>query len=84
MVISPPYSWQVRFNSSDIAVQPRINDAVDPEIVQELSKKFADFRRAYNEEGLAIRILIPSVQHGAHYGNLLAPVTTLMRSCAIL
>jgi|SRR5579872_8758 len=55
VVISPPYSWQVRFNSSDIAVQPRINDAVDPEIVQELSKKFADFRRAYNEEGLAIQ-----------------------------
>jgi transaldolase len=55
VVISPPYSWQVRFNSSDIAVRPRIDDAVDPYVVQELSKKFSDFRRAYNEDGLTIQ-----------------------------
>lgn len=54
VVISPPYSWQVRFNASDIAVRARIDDAVDPRIVQELSRNFSDFRRAYNEDGLAI------------------------------
>jgi transaldolase len=54
VVISPPYSWQVRFNGSDISVLPRIDDAVDPEIVQKLSKKFGDFRRAYNEDGLTV------------------------------
>jgi transaldolase len=54
VVISPPYSWQVRFNASDIPVRPRIDKPVDPAIVQELSKKFADFRRAYSEDGLTI------------------------------
>jgi transaldolase len=55
VVISPPYSWQLRFNASDIPVRPRIDHPVDPTIVQELSKKFADFRRAYNEDGLTLR-----------------------------
>ncbi len=54
MVISPPYAWQLRFNSSDIEVRPRIDDPVRSEIVDELSKKFADFRRAYTENGLSI------------------------------
>jgi transaldolase len=52
VVISPPYSWQVRFNASDIAVQSRIDSPVDPRIVNELTKKFAEFRKAYDEEGL--------------------------------
>jgi transaldolase len=52
VVISPPYAWQVRYNASDIAVVPRIDKPVDPTIVNELSKKFIDFRRAYNEDGL--------------------------------
>src|SRR5215471_11553780 len=52
VVISPPYSWQVRFNQSDIEVVPRIDKPVAPEIVDELTRKFGDFRRAYNENGL--------------------------------
>lgn len=54
IVISPPYSWQVRFNSSDILVRDRIDGPVDPKIVAELSRKFGDFRRAYAEDGLRI------------------------------
>lgn len=54
IVISPPYSWQVRFNSSDIEVCSRIDRPVDPKIVDELSRKFSDFDRAYTEDGLAI------------------------------
>lgn len=54
VVISPPYSWQVRFNASDVEVCPRIDKPVDPQIVKELSKKFADFRRAYAEDGLSV------------------------------
>jgi transaldolase len=54
IVISPPYSWQVRFNSSDIEVCPRIDRPVDPKIVEELLRKFTDFARAYSEDGLAI------------------------------
>jgi transaldolase len=54
IVISPPYSWQVRLNASDIEVRARIDEPVHPKIVEELSRKFADFRRASSEGGLAI------------------------------
>ena len=54
IVISPPYSWQVRFNASDIEVRPRIDNPVERRIVEELSKKFTDFRRAYTEGGLTV------------------------------
>jgi transaldolase len=54
VVISPPYSWQVRFNASDIEVQTRIDKPVGSKVVEELNKKFADFRRAYEEDGLRI------------------------------
>jgi transaldolase len=54
VVISPPYSWQVRFNGSDIAVENRIHRPVDPKIVAQLEGKFADFRRASSENGLSL------------------------------
>jgi transaldolase len=54
VVISPPYAWQVRFNASDIEVVPRIDKPVDARIVEELNKKFADFRRASEEGGLTV------------------------------
>jgi transaldolase len=54
VVISPPYAWQVLFNASDIEVRNRIADPVNPKIVAELTRKFADFRRANSEDGLTI------------------------------
>ena len=54
MVISPPFPWQVRFNASDIEVRSRIDEPVRAEIVAELSRKFADFRRANTEGGLTV------------------------------
>jgi transaldolase len=54
VVISPPYSWQVRFNASDVEIIPRIDNPIDPRIVNELKKKIKDFRRAYTEDGIAI------------------------------
>jgi len=54
VVISPPYSWQVRFNASDIEVRPRIDIPVEERIVEALSRKFLDFRRAYTEDGLRV------------------------------
>jgi transaldolase len=54
VVISPPYSWQVRFNASDVQIKPRIDNPVDPVVVAELSKKLADFRRAYTEDGISV------------------------------
>lgn len=54
VIISPPYAWQVRFNASDVQVRSRINDPVPAKIIEELARKFADFRRAYDENGLAV------------------------------
>jgi len=54
VVISPPHAWQVRFNASDVEVRSRIDDPVEPRIVEELSRKFPDFLRANSEGGLSI------------------------------
>ena len=54
VVISPPYAWQVRFNASDVEIVSRIEKPVEPRMVEELNKKFADFRRANEEDGLKI------------------------------
>ena len=47
-------AWQTRFNASDIEVRPRIDNPVDPKIVEQLLGHFPDFRRAYSEDGLAV------------------------------
>jgi transaldolase len=52
VVISPPFEWQVRYNASDVEVKNRMDHPVDPGIMVEL-EKFADFRRAYDEAGMA-------------------------------
>jgi transaldolase len=54
VVISPPHSWQVRFNASDIEVRPRIDEPVRASVVEDLEKQFPDFRRAYTEYGLSV------------------------------
>ncbi len=54
VVISPPYAWQRRYNASDIEVVDRINNPVDPKIVDTLLSKFPDFERAYSENGLTL------------------------------
>jgi transaldolase len=54
VVISPPHAWQVRFNASDVEVVPRIDTPVDARVVDTLHRKFADFRRAYTDGGLAV------------------------------
>ncbi|MGB8457753.1 MAG: transaldolase family protein [Candidatus Acidiferrum sp.] len=54
VVISPPHKWQARFNASDVAVVPRIDNPVNPKIVDELLLRFPDFHRAYTEDGLSI------------------------------
>jgi transaldolase len=52
VVISPPYSWQVRFNASDVAVRARIDEPVQSDVIETLLRQFPDFRRAYTECGL--------------------------------
>jgi transaldolase len=54
VVISPPSSWQRKFNASDIEILPRMDRPVDDRIVDDLRKRFPDFRRAYTENGLSV------------------------------
>jgi transaldolase len=54
VVISPPWQWQQRYNGSDVTVENRMDRPVDPKIIAELEKKFVDFRRAYDENGLTV------------------------------
>ena len=54
VVISPPWQWQKRFNASDVTVENRMDKPVDPKIIAELEKKFVDFRRAYDENGMKV------------------------------
>lgn len=53
-VVSPTFAWQKRLNASDIEVVSRIDNPVDPHVVEELLAHFADFQRAYNEDGLSV------------------------------
>jgi transaldolase len=52
VVISPPFGWQKRINASGIEPTPRLEDPVDPRIVEDLYDSFPEFRKAYDEDGL--------------------------------
>jgi transaldolase len=52
VVISPPFGWQKRFNASSIEPTHRLDDPVDPRIVEDLYDNFAEFRKAYDEGGM--------------------------------
>ena len=52
VVISPPFEWQRRFNDSDVKVAARMDGPVDQKILDELQRKFEDFRRAFDEKGM--------------------------------
>jgi transaldolase len=54
IVLSIPYEWQLLYNGSDIEVKERMLNPVDPAIVAELYRKFADFRRAYDMDGMTV------------------------------
>jgi transaldolase len=53
-VLTIPYEWQKLFNASDIEVKARIDRPVPEEILDELYRKFLDFRRAYDEGGMTV------------------------------
>jgi transaldolase len=54
IVLSIPFEWQLLYNGSDIEVKERMLNPVDADIVAELYRKFADFRRAYDMDGMTI------------------------------
>ncbi len=52
-VLTMPYAWQVRFNNSGIDPVERIGVPVDQALIDDLSARIPDFRRAYEPDGLA-------------------------------
>jgi transaldolase len=54
VIITLPSIWQKRFNASSVEVRPRMDDAVDPAMVDELRARFPDFERAYQPDGLSL------------------------------
>ena len=52
VILTMPHVWQVRFNGSGIAPAARMDEPVDPMIVDELMTRIPDFRRAYEPDGL--------------------------------
>ena len=54
IVLTMPYAWQRLFNESDLDVIPRFEHPVPDEIVDELYRRFPDFRRAFDPDGMTI------------------------------
>jgi transaldolase len=52
IVLTIPYDWQLKINASDIPVGERMQNPVDPKIVETLYAKIPDFRRAYDADGM--------------------------------
>jgi transaldolase len=48
------FSWQLLFNHSDIKVKERMQNPVDPQIVDELCRKFPEFRKAFDPDGVSV------------------------------
>jgi transaldolase len=53
VVLTIPYSWQRLFNECDIEVVPRMDEPVPAQVVDELYRRFPDFRRAYDVDGMS-------------------------------
>jgi hypothetical protein len=47
-----PHAWQVRFNASGIVPEPRMDEPVDPALIDDLYARIPDFRRAYEPDGM--------------------------------
>jgi len=54
VVLTMPHAWQVLFNESGLETVPRMDEPVAGEIVDELYRCFADFRRAYDADGMTV------------------------------
>jgi transaldolase len=52
VIITMPAAWQRRFNASSVEVRPRMDDPIDPDVLDELRRRFPDFVRAYEPDAL--------------------------------
>ncbi len=68
-----PHPWQVRFNKSGIAPGPRMDEPVDPAMIDDLYARIPDFRRAYEPDGM-----VPAEFEG--YGASARTLRTFIKS----
>jgi len=54
VVLTITHEWQTLINNCDVEVKERMQNPVDPLLVAELHRKFAEFRKAYDEDGMTI------------------------------
>jgi transaldolase len=54
VVVTLTHQWQKRFIASDVEVKPRMDTPVDSQIIDGLYRKFAEFRRSYDENGMTV------------------------------
>ena len=54
IVLTMPHAWQRLFNESGFEIVPRMEEPVPEQIVDELYRRFADFRRAYDADGMTV------------------------------
>jgi transaldolase len=54
VILTIPWEWQRLFNASDVEVKDRFHTPVGAEIVDELYRKFPDFRKAFDADGMTI------------------------------
>ncbi|MDI6911882.1 transaldolase family protein [Nocardioides sp.] len=54
VVISPPFEWQLRLNSSGIEPLPLIDEPVGDAVLDGLHRELPEFRRAYEPDGMSI------------------------------
>jgi transaldolase len=82
LVVSPPFSWQQKFNTSGIDPISRIDEPVDPRIIDALSSKIPDFSRAYEVDGMTARSSRISDPAASPCGSSWLPTRTWTLSCA--
>ena len=73
VILTMTHRWQVRFNSSGIDPVPRIQVPVDAEVINELSRRLPDFRRAFEPDGL-------SAEQFASYGATVRTLRSFIKS----
>lgn len=54
LVVSPPFEWQVKINANPFDAASRIDQPVDPEILDTLRRRVPDFARAYDPDGMTL------------------------------
>ena len=55
LVVSPPFEWQTLIEENALPAESRIDRPVDAAILSELLRKFPEFRRAYEPDGMTPR-----------------------------